>query len=558
MSRQIIDLIQFAKTSIEGEEVQPHQARLRDKMLEPDRRGLVVAWGLGSGKTRGAIEAHKAIGGDADVVVPASLQENYRKEMKRWGGDPATTTIHSQQNIAGKGIVPRAKTLIVDEGHRARNAGTNLSKILRQSPAEKRIILTGTPIYNKPEDMAAMVNQAAGEDVIKEGAAFRSRYMKPGFFARMAGSKLSHQDELKKILNKYVDYHPGDPAQLPRVKESEVPVDMGARQSDLHRAGIGKIPLRIRAKMALGATSDSDINRLKPYLTGPRMVSNTSRALDPSGEEESPKLDRVMKDLGEHLANPKGKALLYSNYLDHGIEPLRKRLEASGVKHGVFTGRESIKDRNRAVSDYNEGRIRALLVSSSGGEGLDLKGTRMVQVLEPHFNSAKIRQVIGRSARMGSHTHLPDDERDVDVRHYLARPKRSWFPGRAKGVDDMLRKISKEKDETDDAITKLLSSLSSLIHFERVENPIFRKGVKSGVHRIGEGKEKMIRIRSIVSPQWGIDKGKVSKMARKKNLPPPVVSHLGHGVYVLKDGNHRVNAILRQGKRKILAKVQKL
>lgn len=103
-----------------------------------------------------------------------------------------------------------------------------------------------------------------------------------------------------------------------------------------------------------------------------------------------------------------------------------------------------------------------------------------------------------------------------------------------------------------------LSSLSALIRFERVENPIFRKGVKSGVHRIGEGKEKMIRIRSIVSPQWGIDKGKVSKMARKKNLHPPVVSHLGHGVYVLKDGNHRVNAILRQGKRKILAKVQKL
>lgn len=106
--------------------------------------------------------------------------------------------------------------------------------------------------------------------------------------------------------------------------------------------------------------------------------------------------------------------------------------------------------------------------------------------------------------------------------------------------------------------TQRLSSISALIHFERVENPIFRKGVKSGVHRIGEGKEKMIRIRSIVSPQWGIDKGKVSKMARKKNLPPPVVSHLGHGVYVLKDGNHRVNAILRQGKRKILAKVQKL
>lgn len=103
-----------------------------------------------------------------------------------------------------------------------------------------------------------------------------------------------------------------------------------------------------------------------------------------------------------------------------------------------------------------------------------------------------------------------------------------------------------------------LSSLLHTIQFERVENPIFRKGVKPGIHRIGEGKERMVRIRSIVSPQWGIDEGKVRKMTKSAKLAPPVISHLGHGVYVLKDGNHRVNALLRQGKRRILARVQRL
>ena len=103
-----------------------------------------------------------------------------------------------------------------------------------------------------------------------------------------------------------------------------------------------------------------------------------------------------------------------------------------------------------------------------------------------------------------------------------------------------------------------LSALSALIRFERVENPIFRKGVRPGTHHIGEGKERMVRVHRIVSPQYDIDEGKVRKMTGKKSLPSPTLSHLGHGVYVVKDGNHRVNAALRAGKRKILAKIQRM
>ena len=159
-----------------------------------------------------------------------------------------------------------------------------------------------------------------------------------------------------------------------------------------------------------------------------------------------------------------------------------------------------------------------------------------------------------RAANKYAKTWLKENGTERDVRDYASslapsasRYRKQWHPA-----------LRRAKSEIEKLRTQQLSSPSPLIQFERVANPIYRKGVKPGIHRIGEGKEKMIRIRSIVSPQWGIDKGKVSKMVRKKNLPPPVVSHLGHGVYVLKDGNHRVNAILRQGKRKILAKVQKL
>ena len=57
------------------EPLQPHQKRVIQRLKDPKTRGLVIMHGMGSGKTRTAIEAHKAIGGDADVVVPAALQE---------------------------------------------------------------------------------------------------------------------------------------------------------------------------------------------------------------------------------------------------------------------------------------------------------------------------------------------------------------------------------------------------------------------------------------------------------------------------------------------------
>lgn len=450
LAAKVQALIQFE------DELQPHQKRVIRKIQDPNRTGLVVAHGLGSGKTRTAIEAHKALGGDADVVLPASLRGNYEKEVDRWGGDRSKTKIVSQQGVALGKTPLTSKTLIVDEGHHARNAKTKLSDAIKGSTAKKKIILTGTPIYNNPADIATLVNQAAGKPVLREGGAFKTRYLSPGFIGERMGRRLSHVGELKSKLNQYVDYHKGDPSKLPSITSKTIPVELGKHQSALYRASIGKVPRHLKLNQA-------NVDRLKPYLTGPRMVSNTSHAIDPNSHEE-PKIDRAYADLKRHLDDAKGKALVYSNYLEHGIHPIQKRLEGDKISHGVFTGREPLKQRNQTVKDYNAGKHRALLVSSSGAEGLDLKGTRLVQILDPHFNNSKIRQVVGRSARMGSHTHLPPEERHVEVRQYIGRPQRRWLPGHSKGVDDLLADTSRRKDETDRQITALLKSKIKPIH----------------------------------------------------------------------------------------------
>lgn len=94
-----------------------------------------------------------------------------------------------------------------------------------------------------------------------------------------------------------------------------------------------------------------------------------------------------------------------------------------------------------------------------------------------------------------------------------------------------------------------------------MKNPLFKSGIKSGTHHLGGvGEIKRIRLRDIHSPQRSVDEKKVAALARfTKNMPgTPTASHVGGGKYVLKDGNHRVNAALRQGKRVIDVRVQKL
>ncbi len=119
--------------------------------------------------------------------------------------------------------------------------------------------------------------------------------------------------------------------------------------------------------------------------------------------------------------------------------------------------------RDELIRQYNDNKIRALLVSSAGGEGLDLKGTRMIQVLDPHWNDEKIKQVEGRGIRYKSHAHLPEDQRNVLVQRYVAtRPRmgvleklRLKDPGGA--VDAYLMQRAAEKEALIDQFRGLLA-----------------------------------------------------------------------------------------------------
>ena len=85
-----------------------------------------------------------------------------------------------------------------------------------------------------------------------------------------------------------------------------------------------------------------------------------------------------------------------------------------------------------------------MLLSSSGGEGLDLKNTRQIHIMEPHWNTSKIDQVIGRGIRYKSHESLPVAKRNVTVYYWISLPHQDH---RQLGADEYLYQLSEKKEE---------------------------------------------------------------------------------------------------------------
>jgi len=464
--------------------LQPHQIRVLEKLRASG--GVLAAHGVGSGKTLEAIAAQDQLDMPTDVVVPAPLIANYHKELaKHVTGPHPETRVRSYEKTIRDGGIDKNRFVIADEAHRMRNPGSSLGELSRQmGQAKARLLLTGTPVYNHPADLAGLLNTAAGKELLPyDRKAFEAKYIEekkvdPGFIAKLRGAQpasysvLKNKADLVRRASGYVDVHSGGGENFPSVESREVEVPMSQRQHQVYKFLEGKLPwhLRMKVKMnlPLSKAESSDLNH---FFTGMRQVSNspfpfenanaTGEHVDPNELDHAPKLKAVIDRIKEmRTKDPNYRGVVYSNYLDAGLNPLARQLHREGINHALFTGEVSKIQRKKLVGDYNEGRLPVLMISSSGAEGLDLKGTKHVSVVEPHFNESKIQQIIGRGARYMSHAHLPEAERKVMVdRYFSTRPKPMWGEADT-AVERFLQTRSNEKQLLNKQIMEALQEAS--------------------------------------------------------------------------------------------------
>ena len=452
--------------------------------------GLVLAHGLGTGKTRTSIQVANQLHRPTSVIVPASLQDNYKKEMTKWmGGQPDNINIQSQQRVALNGLQnnnPKG-LMVVDEAHRARDPKSRLMKQLQTSEAAKRLLLTATPVYNHPADIAPLINVAANKQVLPEDRKVFSdqfiseKQVDPGFLGKILGIRPGEEEtlnqkspELRDALKKYVDYEPGtnagaQAAGFPQTKEEVIKTPLSSSQQDIYKTIMGQAPFWTRWKVRAGLPPNrTELQSLQSFLTGARQVADsTYDFVKNKNKFESPKIQNAVSYLRQQMANnPRYKAVVYSNYLTSGLAPYKSYLNKYQIPYGEFSGDMPVATRNQMVRDYNANKLRALLISSAGAEGLDLKGTRLLQILEPHFNREKEKQIIGRAARYQSHAGLPANEQNVLIQRYLAQPQGSWFDkllGKpvVRGTDEYISDIADRKERLNQQLMQLIAKTSS-------------------------------------------------------------------------------------------------
>jgi hypothetical protein len=77
------------------------------------------------------------------------------------------------------------------------------------------------------------------------------------------------------------------------------------------------------------------------------------------------------------------------------------------------------KLKERAENNVYGEVIKVFMITSSGAEGINLKNTRYVHVVEPYWHMVRVEQVVGRARRICSHQSLPEELRTVEVFLYV-------------------------------------------------------------------------------------------------------------------------------------------
>lgn len=474
------------KLALKGE-AQPHQESAAKKLQKSP--GLIIYHGLGSGKTFTSLLAGEKIPGSKLVVPPAALKGNYAKEINKFEAHHPDYHIVSLETFRKRphDFIKKYKPnlLIADEVHRARNEGTASYEALSEARQHfpKFLGLTGSPISNDPGELANLVQLAAGKPVVGDAKHFTQHFVRdfeqrPGLLGRLVGIKPGlkrepkNLDELKARIGPYVHSFAGDAKYIkhvPSVSKELIHVPMDDSQKEYYDFVMGKLPWWSKYKIAHDLPpSKSEAAKLNAFLGAARQVSNSPASF--GGPEVTPKIRRIVHDIESGLGeDPNFKSVTYSNFLESGLNPVAKRLSHKGIKYGLFTGEQSDQERDAAIKAFNSGKLRHLLVSPAGAEGLDLKGAKLMQIMDPHWNPEKTKQVIGRGARFKSHEHLPEAERKLLVREYLSEPPRSLWtkvkhffsnkPIHQPGVDQYIYNRAEEKARLNEAFLNVLKDI---------------------------------------------------------------------------------------------------
>ena len=390
------------------------------------KSGAIIADEMGLGKTLQAI-AVAVLKKDIFnfkrtlVVCPATLKFQWLKEIERFSHERAEIVqgFRSERHrlykeseayflIANYEAVMRDITLIhkyppdmviLDEAQRIKNYTTKTSYAVKSIPKKHSLVITGTPIENRLNDLYSIMNFIDPEIL----APLWEFSMNHCYFDKSKKNKITGYFNLQSLKTRLAESlirreKKEVLSQLPALQEMKIPVQLHPKQLEMH-AGFARALAPILAKKY---KTIYDMQRIQQLLTCMRMVCNSTYLIDKE-TNISPKLDELQEILLEKLSikENKKKVIIFSEWktMLHLVE---KILKTHRIGYAMLSGEVPVKNRGKLIEDFaNNPDALVFLSTEAGGTGLNLQFADTVINLELPWNPARKNQRIGRINRLG-------------------------------------------------------------------------------------------------------------------------------------------------------------
>lgn len=464
----------------------PYQREGVERFLETTR--LLLADDMGLGKTAQAIVGCAILHRTGRVkrgliLAPASLKPQWAREWLQFSdlpvqvveGPPAERRRLYDEPHEGFLIANYEQLLrdlemvkgwdpdivILDEAQRIKNWATKTALSVKGLNPQYRLVLTGTPMENRVEELASVVEWV-------DDSALEPKWRLPAVHAiRADGAKElvgvrnleTLRERLRPCMIRRIRQEVLD--QLPPRTDVRVPIEMTEAQMEEHDALNQPIARLVSISMTR-PLKQHEFLRLMSLLTTQRIISNglaqlhfeqiwpsIRRRKPDDGAIKSlsaPKLSELRQLARQLILDQGRKVVVFSQWrrmLHLANWAVGDILAGEGLRSGFFTGAENSRRRTQNIVEFHDDPdFRVLFASDAGGVGLNLqRAANSVINLELPWNPAVLEQRIGRIYRLGQ--KLP-----IDVYNLVSEPgiesriadlvgsKQAFFKGLFDGQSD--------------------------------------------------------------------------------------------------------------------------
>lgn len=388
------------------------------------KKAVLIGDEMGLGKTLQAIGLSifkKDLFGFQKVLVVtlSSLKQQWQREIERFSEEKACIIAGSAQQrrelyhadtsffkitnyeavLRDVTILARFKPdlIILDEAQRIKNFETKTAEAVKSLPRQHAIVLTGTPLENKLEDVYSLV-QFLDPDLLSPLWQFAAdhfllnRHKKGDILGYVNLDML--RDKLQPLVIRRKKEEVLD--QLPELIVNDYFIDLYQEQQEIH-AGYSQSLLPLLNKKFL---TPMDLRRIQALLLKMRQVCDSTYLIDRQ-TNISPKLDELVSILDELVVRGGRKAVIFSEWTTMTML-IGKQLSRLGIPFVQLSGKIPIGKRQALIDEFNANPdCKVFLSTDAGGTGLNLQAADCVVNFELAWNPAKINQRIGRVHRIG-------------------------------------------------------------------------------------------------------------------------------------------------------------